>query len=57
MLTNYLKLAFKVLLRRKFFTFVSRSGTSGTLLVLVIAWRCSTTPGADGPRGGLDHPA
>ncbi len=37
MLTNYLKLAFKVLLRRKFFTFVSLFGTSVTLLVLVIA--------------------
>lgn len=37
MLTNYLKLAFKVLLRRKFFTFVSLFGTSLTLLVLMIA--------------------
>lgn len=37
MLTNYLKLAYKVLLRRKFFTFVSLFGTSVTLLVLVIA--------------------
>src|SRR6185503_18330409 len=36
MLTNYLKLAFKVLMRRKFFTFVSLFGTSLTLLVLVI---------------------
>ncbi len=37
MLTNYLKLACKVLLRRKFFTFVSLFGTSLTLLALVIA--------------------
>ena len=37
MLINYLKLAYKVLLRRKFFTFVSLFGTSLTLLVLVIA--------------------
>ena len=37
MLPNYLKLAYKVLLRRKFFTFVSLFGTSLTLLVLVIA--------------------
>jgi len=36
MLINYLKLAYKVLLRRKFFTFVSLFGTSVTLLVLVI---------------------
>src|SRR5215204_3322045 len=36
MLTNYLKLAFKVLMRRKFFTFVSLFGTSVTLLVLMI---------------------
>src|SRR5678816_1207362 len=37
MLTNYLKLAWKVLMRRKFFTFVSLFGTSITLLVLMIA--------------------
>src|SRR5262245_66176234 len=37
MLVNYLKLAYKVLLRRKFFTFVSLFGTSVTLLVLMIA--------------------
>jgi len=37
MLTNYLKLAGKVLLRRKFFTFVSLFGTSVTLLVLMLA--------------------
>jgi putative ABC transport system permease protein len=37
MLINYLKVAYKVLLRRKFFTFVSLFGTSVTLMVLVIA--------------------
>jgi putative ABC transport system permease protein len=37
MLTHYVKLAFKVLMRRKFFTFVSLFGTSVTLLVLMIA--------------------
>jgi len=37
MLINYLKLAYKVLLRRKFFTFVSLFGTSVTLMVLVLA--------------------
>jgi len=36
MLTNYLKIAYKVLLRRPFFTFVSLFGTSITLLVLVL---------------------
>ena len=36
MLISYLKLAYKVLLRRKFFTFVSLFGTSLTLLVLVV---------------------
>ena len=36
MFLNYLKLAYKVLLRRKFFTFVSLFGTSVTLLVLMI---------------------
>lgn len=37
MLKNYLKLAFKVLLRRKAFTFISLFGISVTLLVLVVA--------------------
>ncbi|UCD63116.1 MAG: ABC transporter permease [Candidatus Zixiibacteriota bacterium] len=36
MLRNYLKIAWKVLLRRKFFTFVSLFGISFTLLVLLI---------------------
>lgn len=37
MLKNYIKIAFKVLLRRKFFTVVSLFGISCTLLVLMIA--------------------
>lgn len=36
MLTNYLKLAYKVLLRRKFYTAVSLFGIAFTLMVLVI---------------------
>ncbi len=37
MLKNYLKTAFKVFLRRKFFTFVSLFGIALTLLVLLVA--------------------
>jgi putative ABC transport system permease protein len=37
MIKSYLKLAWKVLLRRKFFTFVSLFGISFTLLVLMLA--------------------
>ena len=37
MLKNYLKMAFKVLLRRKFFTFISLFGISLTLVVLMVA--------------------
>ncbi|HKQ61255.1 MAG TPA: ABC transporter permease [Candidatus Polarisedimenticolaceae bacterium] len=37
MLRNYLKIALKVLLRRKFFTFVSLFAVSFTLLVLMVA--------------------
>jgi len=37
MLRNYLKVACKVLLRRKFFTFISLFGVSLTLLVLLVA--------------------
>ncbi len=36
MLINYLKIAYKVLLRRKFFTFVSLFGISFTLVVLMV---------------------
>lgn len=37
MLKNYLKIALKVLLRRKFFTFISLFGISVTLVVLMVA--------------------
>jgi putative ABC transport system permease protein len=37
MLKNYLKMALKVFLRRKFFTFVSLFGISFTLVVLMVA--------------------
>jgi putative ABC transport system permease protein len=36
MIKNYLKIAFKVLLRRKFFTFISLFGISFTLVVLMV---------------------
>src|SRR6185503_5720345 len=37
MITNYIKLALKVLARRKFFTFISLFGISLTLVVLMLA--------------------
>ncbi|MBC5775271.1 ABC transporter permease [Pontibacter sp. KCTC 32443] len=37
MLKNYFKIAWKVLLRRKFFTFISLFGISFTLMVLMVA--------------------
>ena len=37
MFKNYLKVAFKVFLRRKFFTFISLFAISFTLLVLMVA--------------------
>jgi putative ABC transport system permease protein len=37
MLKNYIKIAFKVLMRRKFFTFVSLFGITCTLVVLFVA--------------------
>lgn len=37
MITNYIKLAIKVLSRRKFFTFISLFGISFTLVVLMVA--------------------
>ena len=36
MLKNYLKIALKVLVRRKFFTFISLFGISFTLVVLMV---------------------
>ncbi len=43
MIKNYVKIAFKVFARRKFFTFISLFAISLTLLVLMVAW------------AGLDH--
>jgi len=37
MLANYVKIAFKVFLRRKFFTLISLFGISFTLVVLMVA--------------------
>ncbi len=37
MLRNYIKIAWKVLLRRKFFTFISLFGISFTLMILMVA--------------------
>src|SRR4029078_4397522 len=37
MIKNYLKIALKVLSRRKFFTFISLFGISVTLMVLLVA--------------------
>ena len=37
MIRNYLKVAMKVLVRRKFFTFISLFGVSLTLVVLLVA--------------------
>src|SRR5688500_11495075 len=52
MLTHYLVLAVKVLLRRKFFTFISLFGISFTLLVLTVVaalFDQSFGPGAEEP--------
>jgi hypothetical protein len=37
MLKNYLLIAYKVLMRRKFFTFISLFGISFTLMILVVS--------------------
>ena len=48
MLNHYLTLAVKVLLRRKFFTFISLFGISFTLLVLTVVTamfdHCASAP-------------
>ena len=38
MLLSYLKIAWKVLLRRKFFTFISLFGISFTLMILLVVY-------------------
>lgn len=55
MLRNYLKMALKVLARRKFFTFISLFGISITLLVLLVATAMLDhvfAPQAPEPRAG-----
>lgn len=56
MLRNYLKIALKVLLRRKFFTFVSLFAISFTLVVLmIVAALLDATFGARPPETRLDR--
>lgn len=56
MLLNYLKIAFKVLLRRKFFTFVSLFAISFTLVVLmVVAALVDSTFGPQAPETRLER--
>lgn len=53
MLKNYIKIAWKVLMRRKFFTAISLFGISFTLLVLMLAVAAATyilTPAAHGSK-------
>ena len=51
MLKNYLKLAYKVLLRQKFFTFVSLFGISITLTILFVVAAMTDTALSPGGRG------
>lgn len=56
MLKNYLKIAFKVFLRRKFFTFISLFAISFTLVVLMVAVSfLDHTFGAQAPETKLDR--
>jgi putative ABC transport system permease protein len=56
MLKNYLKVAFKVLLRRKFFTFISLFAISFTLVVLMVAVAfIDHTFGRHAPENKLDR--
>ena len=56
MLTNYFKIAIKVLLRRKFFTFVSLFGISFTILILmVVVALVDHTIGRHAPETRLDR--
>jgi putative ABC transport system permease protein len=56
MLLSYLKIAWKVLLRRKFFTFISLFGISFTLMVLlVVVAMFDHTVGAHAPETRLDR--
>ena len=56
MLLNYLKIAWKVLLRRKFFTFISLFGISFTLMImLVVMGVINHMTGAHAPEKRIDQ--
>ena len=56
MLLNYLKIAWKVLLRRKFFTFISLFGISFTLMILLVVYALfDYTVGAHTPEKRIDR--
>lgn len=56
MLKNYIKIAWKVLLRRKFFTFISLFGISFTLMILmVITAMVDHVIGARAPESNFDR--
>ncbi|MBF9236065.1 ABC transporter permease [Hymenobacter sp. BT683] len=56
MLLNYLKIAWKVLLRRKFFTFISLFGISFTLMImLVVMAMVNHITGAQAPEKRIDR--
>ena len=56
MLTNYIKMAWKVMLRRRFFTFVSLFGVAFTMVVImVVASLLDHTFGAHAPESKLNR--
>jgi putative ABC transport system permease protein len=56
MLLSYLKIAWKVLLRRKFFTFISLFGISFTLMILLVVYAFyDHTVGAHTPEKKVDR--
>ena len=56
MLLNYLKIAWKVLLRRKFFTFISLFGISFTLMIMLVVMAfVNYVSGAQAPEKRIDQ--
>jgi putative ABC transport system permease protein len=56
MLLNYLKIAWKVLLRRKFFTFISLFGISFTLMIMLVVMAVvSHVSGGQAPEKRIDQ--
>ena len=56
MLLNYLKIAWKVLLRRKFFTFISLFGISFTLMIMLVVMAVvNHVTGAHAPEKRIDQ--